>query len=183
MGNLAHLTNGQSRDASEGIQQALLALLASRVDENNSSKDVISELAKSKKLLVDLNDKLNNNDFAQKTIAELNKSLGVVERTTSAENRALMGEIKNLANALSRLPTQFPEQIKTDLSGLDKRIKAVGMAIKSIPTSKIPDLSSVIKELKKEIADINKMISKRVHVFEIHRDSQKLVNKITVSTK
>jgi len=109
---------------------------------------------------------------------KLSSEVGNVKSGVGSSEKATLAQLKSIADSLAKLPTQFPEQIKTDLSGLERDIKAVGMAVKNIPTTKIPpaqDISPFFKKLENKI-------DKRVHTFDIKRDNNDQIKTITVRT-
>ena len=106
-----------------------------------------------------------------KEIEKVNKSVG-------SGNQALEGQINNLSKSVDRIPTQFPVQKETDLSGLSREIKSVGAAVSNIPTAKPADLRGV----ESKISSLETKLSKRVHVFEIERGKEG-IKKVTVRTK
>lgn len=121
---------------------------------------------------------------AQKGQDGLNKNIDAAGKAGTVENKVLQAQIDKLSANLAKIPTQHPEQVKTDLSGLDKAVMAVGLAVQSIPTAKFPDMSNNFKLVEKKISDLQKKLSTRVHVFEIERDKQsELVTKIVVRIK
>ena len=121
---------------------------------------------------------------AQKGQDGLNKNIDATGKAGTVGNKALQAQITKISTDLAKIPTEHPEQIKTDLSGLEKTVKAVGRAVQSIPTAKFPDMSNNFKLMEKKIADLQKKLSQRVHVFEIERDPHnELVKRIVVRTK
>ena len=115
---------------------------------------------------------------------DLNKNIDATSKAGTIENKALQAQITNISTDVAKIPTKHPEQIKTDLSGLGKDIKEVGRAVQSIPTAKFPDMSNNFKLMEKQISDLKKKLSQRVHVFEIERDPHnELVKRIVVRTK
>ena len=110
---------------------------------------------------------------------EMKGEVGRVNDNVGNSSGSLSGLIDKLAKSVDKIPTKHPEQLKTDLSGLEKGLIKLELAIKEIPLPEIPkmvDVSPQINELKK-------MISKRTHTFEINRGANDLIKTVTVRTK
>ena len=107
------------------------------------------------------------------------------EAISNRLEKSIKGLVSQARNSQAAQNDILSEQVKTDMSGLDKGIKEVGRAVKDIPPAKFPDMSSNFKLMEKKIADLQKKLSQRVHVFEIERDPQNgdLVKRIVVRTK
>ena len=151
---------GQTQNTSfaNAVSQAVLSITQQQQMMLNSNASVLTELIKLKK--------------------ELSEEVEEVKAGVGSVNQSLAGQIDNLAKSVERLPTQFPEQVKTDLSGLINGLKEIHSSVKSIPVPKIPaqkDMSPLFKNLEKKL-------SKRVHTFEIERE-QDMIKRITVTTK
>ena len=115
---------------------------------------------------------------------KLKSGVDAAKTGLSGKSDALSTKLTSLAADIKKLPTQIPEPEKVDLSPVINGIKQVGNAVKNIPTAKFPDMSGNFNDMKKKIADLEKKLSKRVHTFDIQRDSNNnLVKSITVKTK
>jgi hypothetical protein len=208
MGKLSHLTSGvdkirkrlESAEAMGGdvsdlfdegfgrvnsnLNKAMKDLVAeSNRQQNTAFSSVVSQavLAVTQSQQMFLNAVSRITDEVISSRDSLTKEVGKVSSGVGSVNQSLAGQINNLAKSVERLPTQFPEQKETDLSGLAKDIKAVGSAIRSIPAPLIPKTD--LTGLEKTIAGLEKKLSKRVHIFEIQRDANDLAKTITVRTK
>jgi DNA repair exonuclease SbcCD ATPase subunit len=115
-----------------------------------------------------------------KSTKEINKE---VKGNLDGTKKDIQTQINKLSSDIAKIPTKHPEQVKTDLSGLDRAMMALGLQVDNIPTAKFPDMSGNFSKIEGKIADLQKKLSKRVHVFEIERDSNDLAKKITVRTK
>ena len=115
---------------------------------------------------------------------KLKSGVDAAKTGLSGKSDALSTKLTSLAADIKKLPTRIPEPEKVDLSPVINGIKQVGNAVKNIPTAKFPDMSGNFNDMKKKIADLEKKLSKRVHTFDIQRDSNNnLVKSITVKTK
>jgi hypothetical protein len=117
----------------------------------------------------------------EKEVTQSNKQLAKevvkVGKAVGSVDTSLSGQINNLAKSVERLPTQYPKQKETDLSGINSAIKAVGNAVMNIPKPPVVNI-------KPEMANLEKRLDKRVHTFEIGRDpTTGGIKKITVSVK
>ncbi|MBU8921778.1 MAG: hypothetical protein KOO63_08160 [Bacteroidales bacterium] len=115
-------------------------------------------------------------------LAQMMHTLAADNQRLSARIDALSTVTDDITKSVNALPTQFPVAEKVDLSGLDKTIKTVGVAVKNIPTTKFPDMRADFSRIEKKVTDLQKELSKRVHVFDIEREND-LVKRIVVRAK
>ena len=115
----------------------------------------------------------------------IKSDVGKVKGDVSSSQQNMTGKLDKISADLAKLPTQIPEPPKTDLSQVINGIKQVGSAVQNIPTAKFPDMSPSFSKMEKKIAELQKKLSTRVHVFDIERDKHNgdLVKRITVRTK
>ena len=126
----------------------------------------------------------------QLLMRDLEKELRQTNKDMTSNNNAMKSEVAKVGNDVSKtlagitrqveaIPTQFPEQIKTDLSGVEKGIRNLMSAISSIPMPEYPkqaDMSPQFKRIEKQLIALKK---KPNHEFIVHRNSDDLVTKVT----
>ena len=211
MGKLAGLMEGMNTvkgrlDEADSIKKDSTAFLNERFDESDkkmgdSLKGVLKEqseqavfaaavsqtvLQVSQNSQIMLHNMINDLKLLERQMNQSAKDINSeVKSTISGTKKDLQAKIDKISTNLAKLPTQFPEQKKTDLSGLDKAVMAVGLAVQNIPTAKFPDMSGSFSKMEKKITDLQKKLATRVHVFDIERDPQNgdLVKRIVVRTK
>ena len=174
----------------EKMQKKMATALKSLVDESsrqqnaafsNAVQQAVLAISQSNQTMLNSLERMSREaQSGQKGITQTIDAAGKVTRT---ENKGLQAEMKSIADSVSKLPTQFPIPKDVDLSGLSKDIKTVAMAVKNIPTAEFPDFPKPV-DLNPSLDRIEKKLNKRVHVFDIERDSlTELITKITVRTK
>ena len=104
------------------------------------------------------------------------RSVGGDVNTKSTDIKNLIGK---LSKSIDKIPTKFPEQIKTDLSSLEKGLLQLGLAIKEIP---LPDIPKPL-DITPQLSQLERKLGKRVHTFKIERGKDNLIHTITVVTK
>jgi hypothetical protein len=172
----------------EAVSKEMMKSLENLVNTNNKDSIMSSSVTQGV-LSIAQNNQLIMRDL-EKEMRAINKQMMENYNSTKSEvgkvrdhigniSGSLSGMIDKLAKSVDKIPTRFPEQIKTDLSGLEKGLIKLELAIKEIPLPEVPkmvDVSPQINELKK-------MISKRTHTFEINRGANDLIKTVTVRTK
>ena len=187
-GNMDSMLEGRFSEVNENLGKAMQNLVSeSNKQQNDAFRLAVEQavLAVTQNNQIVLNSLNRMSQEAQKGQDGLNSNINSTGKAGSVENKALQAKLETVLTDISKIPTQFPKQIKTDLSGLDKAIMAVGLQVDSIPTAKFPDMSGNFSKMEKKITDLQKKLATRVHVFEIERDSMNgdLVKRIVVRTK
>ena len=201
MGNLSQyaeqIQGVQSKlNEAESIKDNMDEIISKRFDE------VSKRMMKSLEDLVNTNNKdsvmsssvtqavLSIAQNNQLLMRDLEKELRQTNKDMTSNNNAMKSEVAKVGNDVSKtlagitkqveaIPTQFPEQIKTDLSGVEKGIRNLMSAISSIPMPEYPkqaDMSPQFKRIEKQLIALKK---KPNHEFIIHRNSDDLVTKVT----
>lgn len=115
---------------------------------------------------------------------QINQSAKEINKESSDISKGLQAQIKEISSSIDKIPTEHPEQVKTDLSPVLNGLRQVSNAVKALPKS-IPEV--VIPKPMDYSNDFKRLLDrldKRVHVFEIERDPHnELVKSITVKTK
>ena len=160
MKNLVDESNKQQNEAFRGVvERAVLA-----VTQNNQI------------VLNSLNRMSQESESARNSVKN---DISGNSQKMQKNNQALTGQLDALNKQIAGLPTQFPEQIKTDLSGIEKGIRHLMSAISSIPMPEYPkqaDMSPQFKRIEKQLIALKK---KPNHEFIVHRNSDDLVTKVT----
>ena len=201
MGNLSQyaeqIQGVQSKlNEAESIKDNMDEIISKRFDE------VSKRMMKSLEDLVNTNNKdsvmsssvtqavLSIAQNNQLLMRDLEKELRQTNKDMTSNNNAMKSEVAKVGNDVSKtlagitrqveaIPTQFPEQIKTDLSGVEKGIRNLMSAISSIPMPEYPkqaDMSPQFKRIEKQLIALKK---KPNHEFIVHRNSDDLVTKVT----
>ena len=201
MGNLS-----QYAEQIQGVQSKLneAESIKENIDEVISKRfeEVSNKMMKSLEDLVNTNNKdsvmsssvtqavLSIAQNNQLLMRDLEKELRQTNKDMTSNNNAMKSEVAKVGNDVSKtlagitkqveaIPTQFPEQIKTDLSGVEKGIRNLMSAISSIPMPEYPkqaDMSPQFKRIEKQLIALKK---KPNHEFIVHRNSDDLVTKVT----
>jgi hypothetical protein len=170
----------------EEVSNKMMKSLEGLVNANN--KDTIMSSSVTQAVLsIAQNNQLLMRDL-EKEMRQTNKDMTANNNALKAEvkkvgdgvSKTLAGQLTNIASQVKAIPTQFPEQIKTDLSGVEKGIRNLMSAISSIPLPDIPkqaDMTPQFKRLEKQLIALKK---KPNHEFIVHRNSDDLVTKVTV---
>ena len=169
----------------EEVSNKMMKSLEGLVDSNNKDS-IMSNSVTQGVLSIAQNNQLIMRDL-EKEMRGINKQMmdnyssikSEVSKVGDGVSKTLAGQLTKLAKQVEAIPTQFPDQIKTDLSGVEKGIRHLMSAISSIPMPDYPkqaDMSPQFKELKKQIAQ---SLKKKDTEFIVHRNSDELVTKVT----
>ena len=149
----------------EEVSNKMMKSLEGLVNANN--KDTIMSSSVTQAVLsIAQNNQLLMRDL-EKEMRQTNKDMTANNNALKAEvkkvgdgvSKTLAGQLTNIAKQVSAIPTQFPDQIKTDLSGLEKGIEGLMSAISSIPQPDIPkqaDMTPQFKKLEKQLNGLKK---------------------------
>ena len=171
-------------------QKKMVSALKSLVDESsrqqnaafsNAVQQAVLAISQSNQTMLNSLERMSRE--AQTGQRGLSKSIEANGKAGSEGKQAIQNQLKTLSAELAKLPTSFPIPKDVDLSGLSKDIKTVAAAVKNIPAAEFPSFPKPV-DLTPQFQSIEKKLNKRVHVFEIERDSlTELITKITVRTK
>ena len=169
----------------EEVSNKMMKSLEGLVDSNNKDSIMSSSVTQAV-LSIAQNNQLLMRDL-EKELRQTNKDMTANNNAMKAEvkkvgdgvSKTLAGQLTNIASQVKAIPTQFPDQIKTDLSGVERGIRNLMSAISSIPLPEYPkqaDMSPQFKKLEKQLNGLKKKDTE----FIVHRNSDDLVTKVTV---
>ena len=153
----------QDRAFTSAVQQAVLGVTQSQQIILNALSRITEQVLES------------SHELREELKGEVEK----VDGNVGSVAGNLAGLIDKLAKSVERLPTAFPEQVKTDLSNLEKGLLQLELAIKEIP---MPEMPKSI-DIRPQLSGLEKKLGKRVHTFKIERGKDNLIHTITVVTK
>jgi len=153
-------------------EQTNTALFSSSVHQT-----VLSIAQNSQIILRELEQAVRNmNDASVGRGNSLKDSVGKV--STKAEVNTLSEQVLALGILIDRLPTAFPEQKETDLSGLAGDIKTVRNAVQDI---KFPEMPKTM-DISGQLLEMEQRMGQRVYVFDVERDPMSgTIDKIVVT--